>query len=122
MPPRRSRVARGLRFPYCLTHIANLVLLAAGVLVFAAHLADAIVPVVCFVVGYVCTAILGWHALFRSDPAVEEDATRFGWIEPLSYAGVNAAGVVLLMLERLMVPKLLSLEDLATFGASWRQW
>ena len=55
----------------CLTHIANLVLLAAGVLVFAAHLADAIVPVVCFVVGYVCTAIVGWRALFRSDPALK---------------------------------------------------
>jgi O-antigen/teichoic acid export membrane protein len=100
----------------CLTHIANLVLFAAGVLVLAAHLADAIVPVAFFVGGYVCTAIVGWRALFRSEPAIEEDATRFGWIEPLSYAGVNAAGLVLLMLERLMVPKLLSLEDLATFG------
>jgi O-antigen/teichoic acid export membrane protein len=99
-----------------LTQIANLVLLAAAVLVLAAHLGDAIVPLVCFVGGYVCTAILGWRALFRSDRVVEEDSTRFGWIEPLSYAGVNAAGLVLLLLERLMVPKLLSLEDLATFG------
>jgi O-antigen/teichoic acid export membrane protein len=100
----------------CLTHIANLVLLAAGIIVFAAHLADAVVPIVCFVAGYVCTAIFGWRALFRSNLVMEEVSTRFGWIEPLSYAGVNAAGLVLLMLERLMVPKLLSLEDLATFG------
>jgi O-antigen/teichoic acid export membrane protein len=100
----------------CLTQLANLALLAAAGLAVRAHSVGFIAPLVCFVCGYVCASVFGWRALLRSDRVTADDSIRFGWVEPLSYAGVNAAGFVLSSLERLMVPKVLSLEDLATFG------
>jgi hypothetical protein len=38
------------------------------------------------------------------------------WGEALSYAGVQATGLLLVQLERLVLPHLLPLHDLATFG------
>jgi O-antigen/teichoic acid export membrane protein len=99
-----------------LMQAANLVLLAVAVLAVAMNSADPILPLACFVGGYVCSSILGWRALLRSAETTADGATCFGWLEPLSYAGVNAAGLVLTTLERMMVPKVLSLEDLAIFG------
>lgn len=99
-----------------LTQAANLVLLAAAVSAVAVNSPSMTLPLACFVGGYICSSILGWGALLHSDRVVGERSSRFGWVEPLSYAGVSAAGLVLSTLERLMVPKVLSLEDLATFG------
>jgi hypothetical protein len=42
--------------------------------------------------------------------------TWFPWTEAFSFAGLNAAGLVLIQLERLVIPHVLPLSDLATYG------
>src|SRR4029079_9724847 len=43
--------------------------------------------------------------------------TGFPWTQAFSFAGLNAAGLVLIQLERLVIPHVLPLSDLATYGA-----
>ena len=42
--------------------------------------------------------------------------SSFPWSEALSFAGINASGLVLVQLDRLVIPHVLPLHDLATFG------
>jgi len=66
--------------------------------------------------GYVVIAVVGWRRLVRDHgrPAVDDEP--FPWGEALSFVGVSGVTVLLGQLERFLVPKLLGLEALATFG------
>lgn len=66
--------------------------------------------------GLSAAAIIGWALIFRDPEITGEEDEAFDWREALSYAGVSAAILLLLQLERLVIPKLLTLEALATFG------
>ena len=59
---------------------------------------------------------MGWSLLFRERHAKPAHSVDFPWSEALSIAGLSAAGLLLIQIERLMLPHLLPLEDLATYG------
>lgn len=63
---------------------------------------------------YVTSAGVGWSILTREKPAgpVEDHSL----LEGLSLLGITAAALLLMQLERLLIPRLLTLEHLATFA------
>ena len=68
-----------------------------------------------FVAGYyVFSASVGWGILAREQPRGSAEVHSF--LEGLSLLGITAAAMILMQLERLLTPRLLTLEDLATFA------
>jgi O-antigen/teichoic acid export membrane protein len=65
-------------------------------------------------VGLVAAAACIWLQYRRCEPTGERQ--HVPWHDALFYVGAQAAGLLLLSMERLTVPKLLTLEDLATLG------
>ena len=65
-------------------------------------------------VGLAATAAWIWLRYRRQEPAGERQ--HVPWHDALFYVGAQAAGLLLLSMERLTVPKLLTLADLATLG------
>jgi O-antigen/teichoic acid export membrane protein len=99
-----------------LTQSPNLVLLVAAVAVIVLNDREAWLPLVISALGFVLAAVYGWWVLFRERAAKQARGTWFPWGEALSFAGLNAAGLVLIQLERLIIPHVLPLGDLATYG------
>jgi O-antigen/teichoic acid export membrane protein len=94
----------------------NLVMLVAALAVIATHGQQAWLPLFICTLGFIVAAIFGWWVLFRERAIKQFPVTRFAWGEALSFAGLNAAGLVLIQLDRLIIPHVLPLEDLATYG------
>lgn len=63
---------------------------------------------------YVISAALGWGILTRNQHRGRNEAHSF--VEGLSLLGITAAALILMQMERLLAPRLLTLEDLATFA------
>jgi O-antigen/teichoic acid export membrane protein len=63
---------------------------------------------------YVISAAVGWGILAREKHQGHREAHSF--LEGLSLLGITAAALILMQLERLLTPRLLTLEDLATFA------
>jgi O-antigen/teichoic acid export membrane protein len=63
---------------------------------------------------YVISALVGWGILGRKRSG--EPMQVHSFTEGLSLLGITAAALVLMQLERLLIPRLLTLEDLATFA------
>jgi hypothetical protein len=93
---------------------ANVVMLgaAAGALLLDARRAIGPFAVVCTY--YVVAAVTGWKGIL--DRHAERLAPPFRWGESLAYVGVSAAVIVLGQLERLVIPRVLDIETLATFA------
>jgi O-antigen/teichoic acid export membrane protein len=99
-----------------LTQSPNLVLIVAAVAVIVAGLKHAMLPIIVSGMGFVLAGIIGWWLLFRERASKPGRETWFPWTEAISVAGMNAAGLVLVQLDRLVIPYVLPLRDLATFG------
>jgi O-antigen/teichoic acid export membrane protein len=98
-----------------LSQSPNVVLLLAALVLVLTHSRTAWHPISILAAGFVVAALCGWWLLWdhrwgRIPPG------HFSWTEALSFAGLNAAGLVLLQLDRLVIPHLLSVQDLATYG------
>jgi O-antigen/teichoic acid export membrane protein len=65
---------------------------------------------------YVISASVGWGLLLREEPRGAPGLHSF--TEGLSLIGITAAALLLMQLERLLAPRLLTLEDLATFAVA----
>jgi O-antigen/teichoic acid export membrane protein len=63
---------------------------------------------------YVISASVGWGILARERPRGPNEPHSL--LEGLSLLGITAAALILMQLERLLTPRLLTLEDLATFA------
>jgi O-antigen/teichoic acid export membrane protein len=92
----------------------NLLLLAGAVATIAAdwRTADLALEILAF--GLAAAAGLGWLLVLR-----ERRGTRalvVPWREALVLGGVSAAGMLFIQLERLVIPYVLSVADLALFG------
>jgi len=94
----------------------NAVLLIAAAVVLLVREYDAWLPLLIATVGYVAAAAYGWGKLFAEQGRRSHERSGFSWPEALSFAGVNAAGLLLIQLERLVIPHVLPLQDLATYG------
>ena len=58
----------------------------------------------------------GWKVLLRERRGTPQGATTFRWSEALSFAGLSASGLLLVQLERLVIPHVLPVADLALYG------
>ena len=94
----------------------NAVLLLAAAVVLLLREYDAWLPLLISAVGYVVAAAYGWGELLAERGGKPHERSRFSWPVALSFAGVNAAGLLLVQLERLVIPHVLPLQDLATYG------
>jgi O-antigen/teichoic acid export membrane protein len=94
----------------------NLILLLAAGWVLAVGSRRAETALAVWAAGFVIAASLGWSLLFRERHAKPHRSVEFPWSEALSIAGLALAGLLLIQLERLLLPHLLPLEDLATYG------
>jgi O-antigen/teichoic acid export membrane protein len=94
----------------------NLVLIIAAVAVIVTGIRRAELALVISAVGFVLAGVIGWWILFRERASKPHRDTRLPWGEALSLAGLNAAGILLVQLDRLIIPHVLALHDLATFG------
>jgi hypothetical protein len=94
----------------------NLVLALGGLAVLATGIRAAWLPCAVYSLGYLVSASAAWSRLLGgpADPSASTQSIR--WSEALPLMGMNAAALVMIQLERLLVPKLLSLGDLARFG------
>lgn len=99
-----------------LTQSPNLTLMVAALVVVVTGIKEARLPLVISALGFVLAGVIGWWMLFRERAAKPHRETWFPWTEALSYAGVNATGLVLVQLDRLIIPQVLPLHDLATYG------
>ena len=94
----------------------NLVLLLAAVLTALAGARDGRLAMLVVSIGTVACAVWGWAVLLRERHAKPHRSTDVPWGDALALAGVQATGLLLIQLDRLIIPYLLPLEDLATFG------
>ena len=108
---RRHQFGRSL----ALVHGPNLALGIAAGLAVALGITDAGTPLLILTAGFVLAAVAGWLPLLR-DGTGQVDA-GVPWREALSLAGTNASGTLLSQLDRLIVPHVLPLSALATYGA-----
>ena len=99
-----------------LTQSPNLMLMVAALAVIATGTREAHLALIISSLGFVLAGILGWWILFRERASKLHRDTRFPWAEALSIFGLNAAGLLLIQLDRLIIPHVLTLHDLATFG------
>jgi O-antigen/teichoic acid export membrane protein len=99
-----------------LTQSPNLVLIVAALAVTLTGTTKASLPLLISALGFVVSGIIGWWILFRERASKPHRGNGFPWREALSLAGLNAAGLLLVQLDRLVIPYVLTLHDLATFG------
>lgn len=94
----------------------NLVLILAAGVAAAVHAGNAWLPVLVSTLGYVAAAGWGWAALLEERHRKPPAAKTFAWGESLAFAGLSASGLLLIQLERLVIPYALPLADLAVYG------
>jgi O-antigen/teichoic acid export membrane protein len=99
-----------------LTQSPNLALVIAAIVVLASKYRDARLPLLISTLGFVLGAAYGWWILFRERAGKPARESWFPWTEALSLAGINASGLLLVQLDRLIIPYVLPLHDLATYG------
>lgn len=71
---------------------------------------------VIFAIALVAATLVGWRLLMRDHRVPPERRQTALWQEALPLLGISVAGAVLVQTERLIIPKVLSLEELALFG------
>ncbi len=113
-----SRFQGELRFGLSLSiaQSPNLVLLVAALLVVVLRGQGAGLAVVVSTAGFVVAAWYGWAILLRERHAKPERGCEIAWGEAVAFAGVNASGLLLVQLDRLIIPHVRPVAELATFG------
>jgi len=99
-----------------LTQSPNLTLMVAALVVVVTGIEEARLPLAISALGFVLAGVIGWWVLFRERASKPYRETWFPWGEALSFTGLNATGLVLVQLDRLIIPQVLPLHDLATYG------
>jgi O-antigen/teichoic acid export membrane protein len=94
----------------------NVMLLFAALVVAVFHAHSASIAVLISSLGFVVAAVIGWTILFRERHGKSHGGSEFPWKEALTFAGLDIAGLTLIQLERLVLPHVLPLSDLATYG------
>jgi len=99
-----------------LTQSPNLTLMMAALVVLVTGVKEARLPLAISALGFVLAGVIGCWVLVRERAAKPYRETGFPWGEALSFAGLNATGLLLVQLDRLIIPWVLPLHDLATYG------
>lgn len=113
-----ARFQREQRFGLSLSLVQspNFFLALAAAVVVAAGAGHAWVPLLIATAGFVLGAWYGWWLLLREREAKPDRGSAFSWREALAFAGLSASGLLLVQLERFVIPHVLPLGDLATYG------
>lgn len=107
---------RRFRLSLALSESANVVLVLAALGAILYGLERGTLPVTIVVLGYVASAAVGLAMMLGDRRACPRPFEAYSWGDGLSYAVMAGGGLLLVQLERLVVPKVLTLEDLAAFG------
>jgi O-antigen/teichoic acid export membrane protein len=99
-----------------LTQSPNIVLLLAALVVVVVRGTGAWLPLLIATLGFVGGMLYGWRPLLRERRPDPGNHQPMPWGEALAFAGLQASGLLLIQLDRLMIPHVLPLEDLATYG------
>ncbi len=95
----------------------NLMLLLGAAATMAADARTASVSFEVMAAGLGLAALIGWWLALRAGRSRVTTATaRVPWNEAFMLAGVSAAGMLFIQLERLVIPHVLTVADLALFG------
>ena len=98
-----------------LTTSTNISVLLASILTLLLHGNSAIFPAAAMSLTFCLTAMVGWRAVAKPPPgstAIE----GYSWGEGWSAVSFSGAGNILIGLDRLVIPQLLGLAQVATFG------
>lgn len=107
-----QRFARAL----VLNQSPNIILLLAAGVSLLTRAPGAWLPVLISMTGFAVAATYGWTGLLRERAGRPSGRREFSWSEALAFAGLNASGLLLIQLERLVLPHVLPLADLALYG------
>jgi O-antigen/teichoic acid export membrane protein len=102
-------------FALMLTVSTNASVLVASILTLLLHGDSAILPAVAMSANLCLTAVLGWRAIAKPSPGTATIA-GYSWEEGWSAVSFSGAGNILISLDRLVIPHLLGLEQVATFS------
>jgi O-antigen/teichoic acid export membrane protein len=94
----------------------NFLLLLGAIATIAAGASTADVSFEILTAGLALAAGIGWALALRERRAATALAGSVPWGEALVLAGVSAAGMLFIQLERLLIPYVLAVTDLALFG------
>jgi len=94
----------------------NIVLLLAALVVVAVHGSGAWLPLLIATAGFTGAAVYGWRILFREREGDPHRPDTLPWGEAFAFAGLQASGLLLVQLDRLVIPHVLPIQDLATYG------
>lgn len=94
----------------------NFVMVAAALATWLLGWRDALPAILIIAASYVFLAVAGWRLLLGGEARTPVPTEPFLWTEALSCLGVTGVAILLGQLERLLIPQLLTLEDLATYG------
>ena len=94
----------------------NLVLLLGAIATMAAGARTANLSFDVLSFGLALAAGIGWALVLREQRSASAPAARVPWNEALVLAGVSGAVMLFVQLERLVIPHVLSVADLALFG------
>ncbi len=110
----QSRQRYGLSL--LLSESTNLSVLTAGIVTAIVRPATAIVPAAVFAACLWVSAAFGWWRAFRDRGGLGYPDPPFPWGEAIAVVGAVGASMVLGALERLVIPRTLGFQDLATFS------
>ena len=113
-----ARFQSNQRFTLSMAFITspNLLLLIGALAALVMEARTATLPLAILTLGLALAAALGWMLVLTERRASVSTALAIPWNEALALAGVAAAGMLLIQLERLVLPHVLPLADLALFG------
>ena len=100
----------------CLSQSQNIFLLIAAFVTMFLKLSNTLIPCTIVCAGYVISASLGWIYLLYIRTEVKSSKQSISWREALTILTFNGALLIMMHIERLIVPKVLSIETLATLG------
>ena len=94
----------------------NLSLLATGIAAAVFRPTVALAPAAIFATCVWASPLFAWWKLLRNRAAIDSPDPPYPWGEALAVVGTIGAGMLLGATERLVIPRALSLSDLATFS------
>ncbi len=98
-----------------LSEQGNWTLTLAAVVALVWGVETALLPLAFVSAGQILAALLAWPRLLR-EPAATRASPPYPRREGIAIAGMGAAVVILLQLDRLLIPRVLGLESLASFA------
>jgi hypothetical protein len=94
----------------------NILMLLAALATVLLGARDGDLAILVVAAGTTLAAAWGWLVLFRERHRKPHRSSDVPWREAFAFLGMQLAGLLLIQLERLMLPHLLPLEALATYG------